>query len=201
MAYVGRGGGAARRLLATAFVLGLAAATVAAAMSASDAAPNNAGVAQAKAHSHPQYSPFVVHVSHRDVPFDVISFKDVGMSVPQADRQRVYESIAQSLSYELGSHAELPMSSEVRYSEAIADPANHTYCEGRHIYVDMWHAASSPQWGYSLWSGCGENDQFAWKELPAGSEGNTFAGIEPLTRDIARSLREAVQTGCFTKAC
>lgn len=150
----------------------------------------------------PRYSPFIVRVDamNRSLPFDVISFKDVGMSVPEQSRAYVYESIAQSLSRQLSSGDALPMTTSVRYSEAIADPTAHRACEGRHIYVDLWNHASSEHWGYSMWSGCGRDSRFARNEHLHGG-GDAWASVRPLTRDIAARLREAVRTGCFTTRC
>lgn len=151
-------------------------------------------------HAH-QYSPFVVHMHGADLPFGVISFKDVGMSLPEDERPFVYESLAQSLTMQLEQHANL--SSEVRHTVEILDPANHAFCEGRHIYVDLWEAGEG--WGYSLWSGCGEDDRFAHRELAsavaAAPAGDHIASIEPLVRDIADSIRDAISSGCFTRRC
>lgn len=140
----------------------------------------------------PHYSPFVVQMSHPDLPFSQITFKDVGMSVAPEERSFVYESIAESLSAALAEHAHQPMSSEVLYSSEAADPAHHVACGVAHIYVDLWQP-SAQRYGYSLWSGCGEDDQFQWRELDGS--------VEPLTRDIAEALRRAVTENCFTRRC
>jgi len=150
------------------------------------------------------YSPFVVELSGDGLPFHQISFKDVGMSLPQDTRAFTYETIAESLSAELGSSSQ-PMETEVRYSEAAADPDNHRHCQGQHIYVDLWHnavsrAESSSKWGYSLWSGCGADDQFAWRELQVSGP-DPVSTVSPLTEGIADSLRDAMRTGCFQREC
>lgn len=144
----------------------------------------------------PSYSPFVVEVEGGDLAFDHISFKDVGMSLPEEERSFVYEELAQSLTYELMSHPEAPLTSRVRYSARMADPANHRHCEGRHVYVDLWHSGAASRWGYSLWSGCGESDRFEWREVPDGDR-----DVTEVARHIATSLRSAVETGCFTAHC
>lgn len=148
-------------------------------------------------HAH-TYSPFALQMRQAGLPFSIISFKDVGMSIPEEDRAFVYESIAQGLAAALD-HPTAPMSSEVQHLAAIADPNNHLHCESRHIYVDLWREAAG--WGYSLWSGCGADDEFAHRAVSAPTDHGAIASYEPLTRDIADRLRDAVRTGCFTRRC
>lgn len=138
----------------------------------------------------PIYSPFVVRVEN--APFALISFKDVGMSLPADERARVYETLAEGLSLELSS-----LQSIVEHEPAIADPASHLACESEHIYVDLWREDRG--WGYSLWSGCGEADKFGHHRVEV--EGAHLASIDPLATHIADRLREAVRTGCFTAHC
>lgn len=147
----------------------------------------------------PQYSPFVIEVTGANLPFEHITFKDVGMSVAPENQAFVYETIAQSLSAALGDDQRMSLEARVLYSEEAADPAHHRACAGRHVYVDLWHSAESPKWGYSLWSGCGEDDQFAWREFATVSPDP--ASVEPLTRDIVAHLGRALETGCFTRNC
>lgn len=142
------------------------------------------------------YSPYVLEM-RSSLPFDVISFKDVGMSLPMAERDAVYESLATQLSAELAS-ATAPMSSVVMHSESAADPAQHLFCEGRHIYVDLWQE-SGGDWGYSLWSGCTADHEFERGGVSRQDE--LFASLEPLADSIADDLRQAVETRCFTRAC
>ena len=160
-----------------------------------DHPPTPVGTQQA-----PQYSPFVVDVSGGDLVFDQISFKDVGMSVPPEDQTFVYETVAEALSARLTEDASMNLHGRVRYSEDAADPAHHHACAANHVYVDLWHDASIPKWGYSLWSGCGEDDQFAWREL-ATTGPDPVNTVEPLTRDIVADLAHAVSAGCFTRHC
>ncbi len=136
------------------------------------------------------YSPFVVRVEN--APFAEISFKDVGMSLPEEERALVYESLAEGLSLELSA-----LQSTVDHEPAIADPARHLACESEHIYVDLWREGQG--WGYSLWSGCGEDDKFGQHRVVAEGEG--LASLDPLTDHIASRLRDAVRTGCFTAHC
>ena len=147
------------------------------------------------------YSPFVVHMSRsEDLPFRAISFKDVGMSLPEDERVIAYETLAESLSLELQRVMD-DLSVEVRHTVEILDPSAHLACEGHHIYVDLWRAGEG--WGYSLWSGCGEEDEFAHQEvaLPRVAVAGTAESFEPLTRDIVASLVAATRTGCFSRNC
>ncbi len=140
----------------------------------------------------PVYSPFVVQMSTDETPFSVISFKDVGMSLSSDEQQHVYETIAEGLALEFGSR--------MQHDPHSADPSNHLACEGEHVYVDMWQSGSG--WGYSLWSGCGEDDQFAHREVEVAIEpDNRVASIQSLTDDIAQELRRAVRENCFTRHC
>jgi len=146
---------------------------------------------------HARYSPWVVELASDDLSIDGVSFKDVGLaSVGPARHPGVYQEIASGLASALGEGA-APLQSSVRYSEAMSDPANHLSCMPRHVYVDLWESGDRQRIGYSLWSGCGEADRFAWREVERPTEG----AIAALTRSIAGSLREAVRTGCFTRAC
>ena len=167
--------------------------------SARAADPTTEGAADEPSYS---YSPFVMHLDHEELPFGAISFKDVGMSLPDDHQVFAYEALAESLSLEL-QRGVADLSVEVRHTVEILDPAAHVACEGRHIYVDLWKAGSG--WGYSLWSGCGEDDEFAHREVASVSEAAADTGdaatFEPLTRDIARSLLAAVESGCFTRHC
>jgi len=148
----------------------------------------------------PQYSPFVVEMSGADLRFDQISFKDVGMSLPPDNQAFVYEAVAEALSARLGEDAVMHINARVLYSEDAADPLHHRACAVNHVYVDLWHDASIPKWGYSLWSGCSEDDQFAWREL-ATTGPDPVSTVDPLTRNIAADLAHAVSAGCFTKYC
>lgn len=145
----------------------------------------------------PSYSPFVLQMSGGELPFGQISFKDVGMSVEPSERGHVYEALASSLASELASHPAAPMSSEVVYSEAAADPSSHLACGVAHIYVDVWAPQGTERWGYSLWSGCSEEDRFAHREVPR----STAMDVSSLSRDIADTLRSAIERRCFVASC
>lgn len=145
----------------------------------------------------PIHSPFVLHVSTDALPFQRISMKDVGMSIAPSDRDHVYEQLAVSLSSALAHDEELPMSTEVLYSTDVEAPSAVYSCGIREVYVDLWQPDGQERWGYSLWSGCATDDQFAHHEV-ARDQPDDFTG---LTRSIAHALREAVKTRCFTRRC
>jgi hypothetical protein len=151
-----------------------------------------------------RYSPFVLKVGQGSV-FKKISFKDVGYKLKEEEDEarQVYELIAESLAQELASEARLGLAAEVAYDEAILDPNNHVACGSEHLYVDMWHSQTPERWGYSLWSGCGEDDNFAWREIKVegGEAGDPLELVKPLTRGIVESLATASTKGCYQKSC
>ena len=154
-----------------------------------------------KADAH--YSPFGVKLANGE-HFHIISFKDVGLrrENPQPN-DPLLETIAQSLAYQLQVADGMQLSPHVVYEEDLADPKEHVKCEANHLYVDVWRSHSPDRWGYSLWSGCSMEGQFAWKEVPAETdpEEDMKKAVEPLTEGIVDSLADARQKGCFQKTC
>ena len=153
----------------------------------------------------PTYSPFVLEVKSQSV-FKRISFKDVGAKLAQEQASLVYESLAEALSMELAQRPTLKMSAEVAFDESITDPTNHLACGSDHLYIDFWRGQNPARWGYSLWSGCGEDDNFAWKELKSAALERPeltepTEQVAPLARDIVETLAQAAQRGCYQKAC
>lgn len=157
--------------------------------------------AQAPTH---RYSPFVLRVEQGSV-FKKISFKDVGFKLreDEAEARAVYEVIAESLAQELSGEVKLQLAAEVAYDEAILDPNNHVACGSDHLYVDVWRSKQPERWGYSLWSGCGEDDNFAWREIKVEGQvaGDPIEEVRPLTRGIVEALSTAVERGCYQKTC
>jgi hypothetical protein len=152
--------------------------------STEEACPHHTAPA-AEVAAEPSYSPFVVDVdsaSHDAVPFHLISFKDVGMSLPDdATRQVAYESLAEALSLELADLSGdpgAPTSSSVRHDHGLTHPSAHLACEGGHIYVDVWRSGEGGPYGYSLWSGCGEDDRFAYNERVVASSDDAAASMD-----------------------
>lgn len=150
------------------------------------------------------YSPFVLAVQSPRSLFRKISFKDVGVSIDKEElREGIYEVMAETLASELRVEASLAMPASVVYDRAILDPANHLACGSDHLYVDVWQSDAPKRWGYSLWSGCGEDDNFAWKEISyvPNPGGDMSQDIKPLAQSIVASIREANQRGCYQKTC
>ena len=149
------------------------------------------------------YSPFGVQLSD-SAHFDLISFKDVGLKPPESSsRKLLFEAVAQSIAYQLKVDEAFEVQPRVIYDEALADPNNHTYCEKDRLYVDIWHGTSPERWGYSLWSGCSEAQQFAWRELEDERAISTELdeAVEPLARGIVDSLSKAAREDCYRQAC
>lgn len=150
------------------------------------------------------YSPFVVQVPESAMVFDVISFKDVGLKRESQDpADPLLESLAEAVSFEIQSASELGVKqSHVEYLESYADPANHRSCESEHLYVDVWNKGEA-SWGYSLWSGCGDADNFAWEEVAGVADDTTDLPdkLQPLAGAIAKRLVTAHQSKCFVKNC
>ncbi|MEM1349782.1 MAG: hypothetical protein AAGI01_14565, partial [Myxococcota bacterium] len=165
------------------------------ALASGSMAPREAAPAARKAQSF-HYSPFILRLegSH----FDLVSFKDVGMKFGDEDAEVVYETIAESLAMSLAEDEALGIEAEVAYDERVLDPKNHVSCGLTQLYVDVWRDAASAKWGFSLWSGCSEDDKFAWKELEYDAKRvDPIEQITPLTKSIAHTLRKASETECF----
>jgi hypothetical protein len=151
----------------------------------------------------PEYfhSPFALRLDGGR--FDTIAFKDVGLKRVDGEVDALLlEVIAESLAYRLAAEERLGYTANLDYDEARANPANHLHCGLHHLYVDLWQGEDPARWGYSLWSGCSERDNFAHKELPRPDSGDDLAEyVEPLADSIVDSLVEASQSNCFQKQC
>lgn len=150
------------------------------------------------------YSPFLI-TTDTDVVFKTITFTDVGIRQPEPGRvdDTLLETIAESLAYYLAQSESLNYTPKVHYDEALADPDNHLFCEEHHLYVALWKGYAPDRWGYSLWSGCNEEHQFAWKEVlvPAEAEDDLIESVKPLTVSIVESLALATKKDCFLATC
>lgn len=148
------------------------------------------------------YSPFVLQVKSDSV-FKSMSFKDVGAHLGDKNASMIYETLAESLSMEVSSAQSLGMYAQVTYDKSNLDPANHLACGSDRIYIDFWKSQKPAKWGYSLWSGCGEDDNFAWKELPytPSKSKDITRDITPLAKSIVASIQEAQSKNCFQKSC
>ncbi len=143
------------------------------------------------------YSPFVVQLTGGQV--ENISFKDVGLSFGD-EASAVYEAMANALASEIVAESALPWTAQMTYEPAVMDPANHVFCGDRHVYVDLWRSESPERWGYSLWSGCGEESQFAWEEVTT-ADAAWMNNVTPVAQAITADLSDAHETGCFVRTC
>lgn len=147
------------------------------------------------------YSPFVLRIASHSI-FRTVSFKDVGSHLGHKDADTVYEALADALALEMNTIPELSMVSNVDYDASNLDPSNHLSCGADRIYVDFWRAKEPAKWGYSLWSGCGEDDNFAWKEIPYSPvKGDLVTNLKPLAKGIVSSLKAANTKSCYQKMC
>ncbi|MEM1024846.1 MAG: hypothetical protein AAGD10_03105 [Myxococcota bacterium] len=159
--------------------------------SPSDASPPEAAAGV------PLYSPFVVEVQ-TEAPFNRVSFKQVGSFRGEDDRSEIFEAMAESLAYELSKHG---ATSHATFTPEVADPTHHLACGSSHIYVDFWESEDAV-FGFSLWSGCGEESRFAHEvELSLPTDRDLIEKLEPLARRIASRLIEARDTDCFNASC
>lgn len=158
--------------------------------------------AEADEEPEPYHSPFLVEI--QGGPFDRATFKDVGLERGDGEEPdaMLLEAIAESFALDMQSHTELEADAEVHYDENIAEPDNHLHCEIDHLYVDLWQGESPERWGYSLWSGCSELDNFVWREVPFEKGADVLPeSVAPLTDSIVESLAKAAHRGCFQKNC
>jgi hypothetical protein len=147
----------------------------------------------------PLHSPFAVEVQ-AELPFTQISFKQVGSFRSEGDRARLFETIAESVAYEL-THGPTAWSSETAYTPELADPSHHVACGAAHIYVDFWEK-DGDGWGFSLWSGCGEESRFAVGDVPvAAPVPNLTDRVQPLAQRIASALARAHRSDCYRARC
>jgi hypothetical protein len=146
------------------------------------------------------YFPFRIELDG-DHAFRRVTFKDVGMGRKDpSPGDPLLEAIAESLSAEL-TQARAYGEASVAHDPALADPRSHLACEAHNLYVDVW-CAGPKRWGYSLWSGCGPDDRFEWREVEIpGHPRDLTELVAPLARSIAESLRKAASRGCYRRSC
>ncbi len=148
------------------------------------------------------YSPFVVRIEG-DKLFDTVSFKAVGkLASSDSARQLIFENLAEALAENLRQSDGLTVDTDVDFDAFVADPASHCACEGHHTYVDFWRRAEPAMgWGFSLWSGCDADSQFAWEELPIPEDLNKAEAQYLLAERIAQRLSSAMRNGCVDSTC
>lgn len=151
------------------------------------------------------HSPYFID-GDGDLYFDTISFTDVGIKIDESEPadQLVLEAITEALAWELAQRGSLDYDTRVEYDESLKDPANHMHCDREHLYVALWRGYEPDRWGYSLWSGCHEQQKFEWEELEDRDdreEVDTVTWVEPVAEDIADSVVEAHEEECFSRSC
>ncbi len=151
------------------------------------------------------YSPFVIE-AEGDLPFEKITFTDVGIEqpVPEEPSPMLLETIAESLNYTLMSSDEIEFLGDVGYDKGLLDEANHKSCDIDHLYVAIWRGYAPERWGYSLWSGCHEKQKFAWEEFEDpldGDRSDVVEWLEPLSEHMAERIMEGYHKECFVAEC
>lgn len=150
------------------------------------------------------YSPFAVELGGPGA-FSVITFEDVGMHLTgdAAASELLYETISQSVAAAIETSSALDYSATPVYEPRLLDPSQHVYCDDHHLYVALWRGFSPHRWGFSLWSGCGPDDQFAWHEVvaPWADDVDLPSLVEPLTQAVVDALGDAERTQCFQLRC
>lgn len=157
--------------------------------------------APAAAPAH-RYSPFAIRLDgHRY--FDVVTFKDVSQTLPDPALM-TDELMAEGFALALRRTHPAVMT-DVVHEPALLDPGSHVFCDRRHLYVDFWQspaaAADGPRWGYSLWSGCGEDDRFAWQEINGPAAYGLAEQVERVVDHIASRLGVADARACHQRRC
>ncbi len=145
------------------------------------------------------YSPFVVDVKSNQIPFETISFKDVTPGKVLESRETTMESLAESLGMAISANPDFSANCEMRYDEEITKPDNHLACGSKHLYIDVWQNADD--FGYSMWSGCSEDDEFAKASVVLATTDDPLDRIAPLVDDIHNKLVMAQAANCFVKTC
>ncbi len=147
------------------------------------------------------HSPFVVALGGGE--FDTVTFKDVGLPRDgDGPDEMLLEVISESFAQQIMARSDFDYDASVAYDAEVLEPSNHLHCELDHLYIDVWQSSSPERWGYSLWSGCSERQNFAWREIPAPADDSDLTNwVEPLTESITDTLAEASERGCFQKSC
>lgn len=145
------------------------------------------------------YSPFVVDISSPHMAFETISFKDVTKGGISSSRDEIMETLADGLGTSIVDDPVFNASYELRYDEEITKPSNHVSCGQNHLYIDVWEYAD--HFGYSMWSGCSADDEFAHSSVVVKPSDDPTDLIAPLVSDIHKKLAKAHSTKCFLKTC
>lgn len=139
------------------------------------------------------WSPFEVAL-HGHPAFSVVSFKVYGQAAAPEAQEMVADALALAL------RVRDRLSTEVVYAAELMSPAAHRYCEPAHLYIDLWPEDGDGRWGFSLWSGCSEEDLFARAKL-ASPAADLAGQLVDVAGRIDRSIRAADARACYVRAC
>lgn len=151
------------------------------------------------------YSPYYL-TGEGDLVFRTITYTDVGIRQPGEGPvdPEVLEAFSEALAGRLMAMEGIEYDVEVKHDPSQADPSEHLFCEGEHLYIALWHGYEPERWGFSLWSGCEAHHEFAWEEiedpLERGVE-DLSERLAPLVDRIAAKVEEAHHTGCYLTSC
>ena len=106
--------------------------------------------------------------------------------------EAVAEGVAASLAPDLEAH---PV-----HAAELADPAWHSSCQGKHVYVDVWHSSDPDRIGFSLWRGCDADDQFGWQEVPVDAAALQSTGWVTEAARVGRVIAAAL-AACGEHTC
>ncbi len=176
------------------------ASTTVATADAPGASAHEAGAAAAADAPTHRYSPFAIRLDgHRY--FDVVTFKDVSRPLPDPELQ-TDELMAEGFALALRRTHPAVMT-DVVHEPGLLDPGNHVFCDRRHLYVDFWRSPPGAQsrWGYSLWSGCGDDDRFAWQEIDGPAAYGLAEQVDRVVGHIADRLSLADGEACHQRRC
>ena len=129
--------------------------------------------------------------------FQRVSFKDVGLSTPdRATRDDLVEAIAEGVAMSLSP----ALSAHSMHADELANPAWHRTCQASHVYVDVWQSVEPDRIGFSLWRGCGDEDQFGWQEMSVDRATLRGAGWAAAAMRVGQAIGAALTT-CGAATC
>ncbi len=144
------------------------------------------------AQAAPTPSPYLaetvdVGVSHW---FQRVTFKDVGLAAGAGERETWIRAVTHALARALDTR----LMARAHAVAEVAAPEWHHACQGRHVYVDVWRGTEPARVGFSLWRGCGAEDEFAWQEVPV--DGAWVSSAQDVAGAIAHVLEVCGEAPC-----
>ncbi|MEZ4472917.1 MAG: hypothetical protein R3F60_19450 [bacterium] len=120
----------------------------------------------------------------------------MGLRLQPGQREAVLEAVAEAVAGRLGGRAE--------HHPEWTTPAWHGQCRGEHLYVDLWRSPGPDRLGFSVWQGCGADDQLMSVELPTAPEAfESSAWVDEAARlgdAVGAAVSDRVQV-CVGGAC